>query len=188
MVERSAVDDVLNVIAEHARSLVIGPALDRSVTMGPLVSEQHRDKVEHYLNSVEGTSGRIEFGGSRLGGDGFFLEPAAIVDPGDTDPVVTEEIFGPVVVVQPFDSVDELLPRANGGNYGLTAGVWTNDVRKAHTVAQRLQAGLVWVNTYADYNAAAPFGGVKGSGIGRDCGPEGLEKYLDTQTVWMSLS
>lgn len=188
MVERSVVDDVLNVIAGHARSLVLGPALDRGVTMGPLVSEQHRDKVERYLNTVDGTTGRVEFGGSRPDGNGFFLEPTAIVDPGDTDPVVAEEIFGPVVVIQPFDSVDELLPRANGGTYGLTAGVWTNDVRKAHTVAQRLKAGLVWVNTYADYNAAAPFGGVKGSGIGRDCGPEGLEKYLDTQTVWMSLS
>ncbi|MGE2834038.1 aldehyde dehydrogenase family protein [Mycobacterium sp. SMC-4] len=188
MVERSVVDDVLDIVAGHARSLVVGPALDRDVTMGPLVSAEHREKVERYLDTVEGTTGHVEFGGSRLSGSGYFLEPTAVVDPSDTDPVVAEEIFGPVLVIQPFDSVEELLPRANGGNYGLTAGVWTNDARKAHTVAHRLQAGLVWVNTYADYNAAAPFGGVKSSGIGRDCGPEGLEKYLDTQTVWMSLS
>lgn len=188
MVERSVLDDVLNVVAEHARSLVLGPALSRDVTMGPLVSEAQRDKVERYLESVAGTTGRVEIGGSRAPGAGFFLEPTVVVDPADRDAVVAEEIFGPVLVVQPFDSVDELLPRANGGKYGLTAGVWTTDVRKAHAVAQQLQAGLVWVNTYADYNAAAPFGGVKSSGIGRDCGPEGLEKYLDTQTVWMSLS
>ncbi|KWX68324.1 betaine aldehyde dehydrogenase [Mycobacterium sp. NAZ190054] len=188
MVERSVLDDVLGVVADHARSLVLGPALNRDVTMGPLVSAAHRDKVERYLDAVDGTTGRVEFGGSRPQGDGFFLEPTAVVDPADGDRVVAEEIFGPVLVIQPFDSLEELVPRANAGKYGLTAGVWTNDARKAHSVAQRLQAGLVWVNTYADYNAAAPFGGVKGSGIGRDCGPEGLEKYLDTQTVWMSLS
>ncbi len=120
---------------------------------------------------------------------GFFLEPTAILGPKDSDVVVADEIFGPVLVIQPFDSIDEVTTRANAGKYGLTAGVWTDDVRKAHTVAQSLRAGTVWVNTYADYNAAAPpFGGFKGSGIGRDCGPEALDKYVDTQTVWMSLS
>ncbi|MGE2716828.1 aldehyde dehydrogenase family protein [Mycolicibacterium litorale] len=188
MVERSALDEVLEVIREHARALVLGHGLDRSTTMGPLASEAHRDKVERYLDTVSGTGGEVAFGGNRVPGGGFFLEPTAIVGPADTDPVVTDEIFGPVLVVQPFDSVDEVLPRANDGRYGLTAGVWTTDVRKAHAVSQRLQAGTVWVNTYADYNAAAPFGGFKSSGFGKDCGPEGLDKYLQTQTIWMSLS
>ncbi len=188
MVERAALDEVLDVIGLYAQALVVGHGLDRSSTMGPLASSAHRDRVEKYLDTVSGTQGDVVFGGSRLSGDGFFLEPTAVVGPADSDPVVTDEIFGPVLVVQPFDSVDELLPRANRGSFGLTAGVWTRDVRKAHVVAQRLQAGLVWVNTYADYNAAAPFGGFKGSGLGKDCGVEGLEKYLDTQTIWMSLS
>lgn len=188
MVERAALDQVLEIVAAHAAALEIGPGLDRATTMGPLVSGQHRDKVEGYLASVQQTGATIAFGGNRLSDSGFYLEPTAIVGPADSDAVVAEEIFGPVLVIQPFDSIDEVTTRANAGEYGLTAGVWTNDVRKAHNVAQSLRAGTVWVNTYADYNAAAPFGGFKSSGIGRDCGPEALDKYVDTQTVWMSLS
>lgn len=188
MVERAVLDEVLDVVREHARGLVLGHGLDRSTTMGPLASEVHRAKVERYLDTVTDIGAEVAFGGSRTDGDGFFLEPTAVVGPADTDAVVTDEIFGPVLVVQPFDSVEEVLPRANAGRYGLTAGVWTTDVRKAHAVSQRLQAGTVWVNTYADYNAAAPFGGFKSSGFGKDCGPEGLDKYLETQTIWMSLS
>ncbi|WP_139007349.1 aldehyde dehydrogenase family protein [Arthrobacter crystallopoietes] len=188
MVERSAVDDVLAAVREHADALVLGHGLDRATTMGPLSSAAHRDKVERYLETVAGTGGTVAFGGNRTGESGYFLEPTAVLNPSDADPVVAEEIFGPVLVIQPFDSAEELVPRANSGKYGLTAGIWTNDVRKAHTVARQLQAGTVWVNTYADYNAAAPFGGFKASGFGKDCGPEGLEKYLETQTVWMSLA
>lgn len=188
LVERPAVEEVLEVVREHARTLVLGHGLDRGSTMGPLASEAHRDKVERYLDTVTGTGGKLAFGGSRLPGAGYFLEAAAVVDPGDGDAVVTDEIFGPVLVVQPFDSIDEVVRRANGTRYGLTGGVWTTDVRKAHAVSQRLQTGLVWINTYADYNAAAPFGGFKSSGLGKDCGPEGIDKYLQTQTIWMSLS
>ncbi|AKS30714.1 aldehyde dehydrogenase family protein [Mycolicibacterium goodii] len=188
LVQREVLDEVLDTVRAHAQSLVIGPGLDRSSTMGPLASAAHLDKVESYLDTVTGTGATVAFGGSRIGGDGFFLEPTAVVNPADTDPVVTDEIFGPVLVVQPFDTVEEVLPRANDTRYGLTAGVWTSDVRKAHAFSQRLQAGLVWVNTYADYNAAAAFGGFKSSGHGKDCGPEGLDKYLQTQTIWMSLS
>ncbi|KWX23784.1 betaine-aldehyde dehydrogenase [Mycolicibacterium wolinskyi] len=188
MVQRPVLDEVLDEVRRHAEALVIGPGLDRASTMGPLASSGHRDKVEGYLETVTGTGARVAFGGSRVPGTGFFLEPTAVVGPADSDPVVTDEIFGPVLVVQPFDTVDEVLPRANDTRYGLTAGVWTSDVRKAHAFSQRLQAGLVWVNTYADYNAAAAFGGFKSSGFGKDCGPEGLEKYLQTQTIWMSLS
>lgn len=188
MVERTALERVLDIVQSQARALNIGPGISPDTTMGPLVSAEHRDKVEGYLAGVSEGQGSIVFGGGRPSKTGFYLEPTAIVNPLDSDPVVAEEIFGPVVVVQPFDSVDELTARANATQYGLTAGVWTDDVRKAHSVAQGLRAGTVWVNTYADYNAAAPFGGFKGSGLGRDCGPEALDKYVDTQTVWMSLS
>ncbi|SDU73263.1 aldehyde dehydrogenase family protein [Gordonia westfalica] len=188
MVERAALDQVLEIVASHAAALKLGAGLDRDTTMGPLISSAHREKVEGYLASVAQTDASIAFGGGRPADPGFFLEPTAILGPKDSDVVVADEIFGPVLVIQPFDSIDEVTTRANAGKYGLTAGVWTDDVRKAHTVAQSLRAGTVWVNTYADYNAAAPFGGFKGSGIGRDCGPEALDKYVDTQTVWMSLS
>jgi acyl-CoA reductase-like NAD-dependent aldehyde dehydrogenase len=188
MVERSVLDEVLEIVQRYAQALVIGPGLDRASTLGPLASDQHRDKVEKYLDSVSATKASIPFGGSRIAGDGYFLEPTAVVGAADSDAVITDEIFGPVLSVQTFDSVDELMIRVNSANYGLTAGVWTNDVRKAHTVAQNLQSGLVWVNTYADHHAAAPFGGFKNSGIGKDCGFDGLAKYLDTQTIWMSLA
>jgi acyl-CoA reductase-like NAD-dependent aldehyde dehydrogenase len=188
MVERSVLDEVLEIVQRYAQALVIGPGLDRASTLGPLASDQHRDKVEKYLDSVSATKASIPFGGSRIAGDGYFLEPTAVVGAADSDAVITDEIFGPVLSVQTFDSVDELMIRVNSANYGLTAGVWTNDVRKAHTVAHNLQSGLVWVNTYADYHAAAPFGGFKNSGIGKDCGFDGLAKYLDTQTIWMSLA
>jgi acyl-CoA reductase-like NAD-dependent aldehyde dehydrogenase len=190
LVERPILDEVLAGLAAHAKNLVLGPGLDRSSTMGPLSSERQRAKVEGYVQGAARAGAEIAFGGSRPGGplsDGYFFEPTAIVRPRDDDAVVAEEIFGPVVTVQPFDSVEELVPRANGGSYGLTAGVWTNDVRRAHQVAAQLQAGTVWVNTYGDFSAAAPWGGVKNSGIGHDCGPEGLDKYLQTKTVWLSL-
>lgn len=190
MVERSILDEVIAAVQEHAKALVIGHGLDRASTMGPLSSESHRNKVERYLETVSGSGATVAFGGSRPvgAGEGYFLEPTAVVGPADADPIVAEEIFGPVLTIQPFNDVDELVARANGGKYGLTAGIWTNDVRKAHNLSHRLQAGTVWVNTYADYNAAAPFGGVKNSGLGKDCGPDGLEKFMESQTVWMSLA
>ena len=188
MVERSVVDEVVAAVQEHAEALVLGHGLERTSTMGPLASAQHREKVEHYLNTVEDTGGTVAFGGSRLDRPGFFMQPTAVIGSADSDPVVADEIFGPVLAIQPFDSLEELIPRANSGKYGLSAGVWTNDVRKAHGVAQQLKAGTVWVNTYADYNAAAPFGGTKSSGLGKDCGPDGLDKFLESQTVWMSLA
>jgi phenylacetaldehyde dehydrogenase len=189
LVERPVLDEVLAGLEAHAKGLVLGPGLDRSSTMGPLSSERQRAKVEGYVHAAARAGAEIAFGGSRPGGlgDGYFFEPTAVVRPRDDDAVVAEEIFGPVVTVQPFDSVEELVPRANGGSYGLTAGVWTNDVRRAHKVAAQLQAGTVWVNTYGDFSAAAPWGGVKNSGLGHDCGPEGLDKYLQTKTVWLSL-
>jgi acyl-CoA reductase-like NAD-dependent aldehyde dehydrogenase len=188
MVERAALDEVLDVIQQYAQGLVLGAGLDRDTTMGPLASSQHRDKVESYLNGVAGSAAKVAFGGSRVDRPGYFLEPTAIVGASDDDRVITDEIFGPVLNIQVFDTVEELMPRLAKSHYGLTAGVWTNDVRKAHAVSQQIQSGLVWVNTYADYHAAAPFGGFKSSGIGKDCGYEGLSKYLDTQTVWMSLA
>lgn len=190
LVERPAMDRVVEVLKSHAENLVIGPGLHPETTMGPLCSAKHLEKVEGFLEQVAESQATIAFGGQRVPheGEGYFLQPTAIVGPADSDAVVAQEIFGPVVVVQPFDTFEEALDRANNTRYGLTAGVWTKDSAKAHRFAQAVEAGTVWVNTYADYNAAAPFGGMKDSGGGRDCGPEGIEKYLDTRTVWMSIA
>jgi len=189
LVERSALDQVVEHLEAHAKGLKLGSGLDPETTMGPLSSAQHLQKVQGFIEGAEASSARIAFGGKRLTdvGDGYFLEPTAVVEPLDSDAVVTQEVFGPVVVVQPFDTFEEAVERANATEFGLTSGVWTKDAAKAHRFANSMSAGTVWVNTYADYNAAAPFGGMKNSGNGRDCGPEGIEKYLDTRTVWMSI-
>lgn len=189
LVERSALDRVVEVLRTHADNLVIGEGLHPETTMGPLCSEAHLRKVEGFIAQARVSDAQVAFGGERVAsaGGGYYLQPTALVGPADSDTAVMQEIFGPVVVVQPFDTFEEALHRANDTRYGLTAGVWTKDAAKAHTFAQSINAGTVWVNTYADYNAAAPFGGMKDSGGGRDCGPEGLEKYLDTRTIWMSI-
>jgi acyl-CoA reductase-like NAD-dependent aldehyde dehydrogenase len=189
MVEASVLDEVLQVVHDHARDLVVGPGLAPGSTMGPLVSAAHRDKVRGYVEGVAGSGARVTTGGNDIGGelaDGFFFEPTVVLNPTDDSPVASEEVFGPVLVVQTFRDEEELLRRANGTSFGLTAGLWTNDVRRAHRLADQLQAGTVWVNTYGDFNAGAPWGGTKASGLGRDCGPDGLGKYLETKTIWMA--
>ncbi|MGY1664108.1 aldehyde dehydrogenase family protein [Geodermatophilus sp. SYSU D00705] len=189
MVEESVLDDVLAVVHDHAASLVVGPGLSPSSTMGPLVSAAHRDKVRGFVDGVAGTGARVTTGGRDIGGelaDGYFFEPTVVVDPADASPVASEEVFGPVLVVQTFRDEEELVRRANGTRYGLTAGLWTRDVGRAHRLADRLHAGTVWVNTYGDFSATAPWGGAKASGLGRDCGPDGLAKHLETKTVWLA--
>jgi phenylacetaldehyde dehydrogenase len=116
------------------------------------------------------------------------VEPTVIVDAADDFSLVREEIFGPVLVAQPFDSLEDLVRRANATDFGLSAGVWTSNVKTAHTMAAALRAGTVWVNCYNYFDATAPWGGYKLSGYDRDCGREGLEKYLETKTVWTSLA
>lgn len=189
LVERSAMDRVVETLRTHAQGLTLGHGLHTETTMGPLSSAQHLEKVEGFIREAQEGSSTVAFGGRRseTAGTGYFLEPTALISPTDDESVVRSEIFGPVVVVQPFDTFEEAVDRANDTRFGLTAGVWTKDAARAHRFAQSISAGTVWVNTYADYNAAAPFGGMKDSGNGRDCGPEGLEKYLDTRTIWMSI-
>ncbi|MFJ8600371.1 aldehyde dehydrogenase family protein [Streptomyces shenzhenensis] len=190
LVERSVLDEVVAGLESHARSLVLGPGLDPRSTVGPLSSAKQRDKVEGYVRGALEAGARVAFGGGRPADlpDGYFHEPTAIVGAKDDDAVVTEEIFGPVVTVQPFDSVEEAVERAGRTSYGLTAGVWTRDLSKAHGVSSRLPAGTTWVNTYGDFSAVAPWGGIRNSGLGRDCGAEGLDKFLQTRTTWMSLA
>lgn len=188
LVHESVAERFIDAVRAHAEALVLGHGLDAATTMGPLASANHLAKVEGYLEDAAASGGRIVFGGRRLDDrDGYFLEPTAILQPDDGDRLVQEEIFGPVLAVQTFSSVDEAVERANGTRFGLAAGLWTRDVSLAHGIARRLEAGTVWVNTYGDFNASVAFGGVKASGLGRDCGPEALDKYLDTQSVWIAI-
>ena len=191
MVHRSVHDAVLERLADHARALRVGPGLAPETTLGPLVSAEQLRRVTGYLEAgVRDGADAVVGGGRPTGVDpaGFFVEPTVLTGVPDDASVCTDEIFGPVLVVQAFDDVDEAVARANDTQYGLAAAVWTRDVGLAHRTAARLAAGTVWINGFHGYDAAVPFGGFKRSGYGRDNGEEAIAKYLQTKSVWTYLS
>lgn len=189
MVESKVHDRVVEKILDEAGKLRLGHGLHAETTMGPLISEEQLKRVSGYVERSREQGVAVATGGKRAAGDlasGTFYEPTVLLNVDDAHTVAREEIFGPVLAVQKFDTLDELVPRANDVTYGLAAGVWTKDLARAHAAAAALQAGTVWINTYNQFDAAAPWGGFKQSGYGRDNGREGLEKYLQTKTVWVN--
>ena len=179
-------------LADRAREIRLGSGLDPETDMGPLVSAEQRDRVSGYIASGVDEGATIVYGGDRPSGEGlaggYFVRPTVFtdVDPGMT--IMREEIFGPVAMVGSFSDEDEAIAYANDTNFGLAAGIWTCDVKRAHRVAAKVEAGTVWVNTYGMFDAAIPYGGFKLSGYGKELGREALEQYLQTKTVWVDLS
>ncbi len=189
LVERSVHDQVIEELAARAKKLVPGDPFDPKTRLGAVVSRNQRDKVLSYIEAGK-REARLVAGGNpaTVNGRGFFVE-ATIFDgakPGMQ--IVEDEIFGPVLAVLSFEDPDEAIALANRTRYGLAAGIWTKDIQKAHRVARAIRAGTVWINTYNSYDSAAPFGGYKASGFGRDLGREALDGYTEVKTVWVDLA
>jgi phenylacetaldehyde dehydrogenase len=184
LIQDSIFDRVVEGVAKQAKNIKLGPGLDPSTQMGPLVSATQFERVTGFLESGFTEGAKAVVGGKSRAGRGYFVEPTVLVNTRPDMKVYKEEIFGPVVVATPFTNVDdELIARANDTVYGLAAGIWTKDISKAHALAARLHAGTVWINCYNIFDPALPFGGYKQSGWGREMGHEVLESYTETKAV-----
>jgi acyl-CoA reductase-like NAD-dependent aldehyde dehydrogenase len=188
LVHESVKDELVSRLVERARGMVPGEPLDPKRRLGPLISEAQLRRVLDYVETGKHEGASLLVGGERLDHGGHWLAPAVFdgVDPDAT--IAREEIFGPVLAVLPFHDEDEAVALANRTEYGLAAGLWTRDVKKAHRIARRLRAGTVWINTYHPLDAASPFGGYKQSGHGRELGAYALDLYTQVKSVWVDLN
>jgi aldehyde dehydrogenase (NAD+) len=187
-VEAKAYDEFVEKSVARAKKRTVGDPFDPKTEQGPQVDDAQFDKVMGYIEAGKNEGATLLTGGNRVGTRGFFIEPTIFADVKDDMKIAREEIFGPVMTIMKFNDIEEVVERANRTEYGLAAAVWTRDVGKAHAIANRVRAGTVWVNCYDVFDAAAPFGGFKQSGIGRELGEYGLQQYTEIKTVTVKLS
>jgi phenylacetaldehyde dehydrogenase len=186
-VQRDRFDEVVDGVAQIAKSIKMGPGMEPGTQMGPLVSDEQFRRVTGFLESGRADGATALAGGGRFGDRGYFVEPTVLTNIRPEMQVVREEIFGPVLVASPFTDLDEIAAAANDSEYGLGAGIWTKDISKAHALAKKLRAGTVWINCYNVFDAALPFGGYKQSGWGREMGHEALHAYTEVKAVTTQL-
>jgi len=186
-VESKIHDEFVEKMLQRTKKQQVGDPFDPATTQGPQVSQEQFDKVMGYINAGKKDGAKMLMGGRRVGKLGYFIEPTVFCDVKDDMKIAREEIFGPVMSIIKFKDAEEVIERGNKTFYGLAAAVWTKDVSKAHRVAAELKAGTVWVNCYDVFDTAAPFGGYKMSGIGRELGEYALRNYTEVKTVTVAL-
>jgi aldehyde dehydrogenase (NAD+) len=186
-VEEKVYDKFIDRIQSMNKSRKLGDPFDPDTEQGPQVDQAQFDKVMHYIGVGQKEGAQMLTGGSRWGNRGYYIEPTLFTGVTDDMAIAKDEIFGPVMSILKFKNLDEIVERANNTTYGLAAAVWTRDVAKAHYLANKIRAGTVWVNCYDVFDAAAPFGGFKMSGMGRELGERGLDAYTEWKTVTVSL-
>ncbi len=187
-VQESVHDEFVAKLASKVRERRIGDPTDPRTEQGPQVDRAQFDKILSYIEKGKSGGARVVTGGERHGDKGFFIQPTIFADVRDDMAIARDEIFGPVLSVIKFKDVEEAVTRGNTTDFGLAAAIWTRDIGKAHSIAHRLRAGTIWVNCYDVFDAAAPFGGFKQSGIGRELGEKALDNYTELKTVTVSMA
>ncbi|MFZ0593455.1 MAG: aldehyde dehydrogenase family protein, partial [Bryobacteraceae bacterium] len=186
-VEDKIYDEFVERSTQRAKKRKVGNPLDASTEQGPQVDDAQFEKVLSYVEAGKREGAKLMCGGDRVGNKGYFVAPTVFAEVKDDMKIAQEEIFGPVMSILKFKDMDELVERANKTMYGLAAAVWTRDIGKAHYIANNVRAGTVWVNCFDVFDAAAPFGGFKQSGMGRELGEYGLQQYSEVKTVTVKL-
>jgi aldehyde dehydrogenase (NAD+) len=191
-IQRGLYDRLVERLVERAKAIKVGDPMLATTQMGPVATRAQLAKDEQMVARAIEEGARVLAGGQRVKVDGFddgyFYAPTILQTSDTLAHIMQNEVFGPVLCVTPFDTEEEVLQMANGTAYGLASGVWTNDLRRAHGMARRLQSGTVWINTYRAMAFNSPFGGYKASGLGRQNGIEAIDGFLQTKSVWCELS
>ncbi len=189
LVEEKIHDEFMEKLSARASKMIPGDPLNPETKLGPLTSEQQLKKVMSYVESGKSEGAKLLVGGNRIGTEGYFFQPTVFDHVDHSMKIATDEIFGPVLAAMSFKDFDDAVTKANQSFYGLAAGIWTRDIKKAHTLAKKIKAGTVWINTYNMYDAAMPYGGYRMSGFTRECGMEAIyEFYTQVKSVWVDLN